>query len=528
MKDIYYLLIDLLHQMWRFRRFSMIAMWTIGMLGSLAVLSLPNVYEANARFYIDASSRLRDVVSQLGMTPSVSSRVFLVRQALLGRPQIERVIAEVGLDAEATTEADREQLVLEMMEDLQLETGRGDEAQNLFTVTYRNTDRDQAIAVVDNILKGFNDHVLLAKETDTDRAGSFLVSQLDYYRDLLADTESKLEEFKRSNPGFVVSGTDGGTFERLQTARGEASRIERARRVEVDKREELRRQLSKVDPYAPPSGLQQQSEVSSLVPGAKTRGVINQLEAQRAQLLLTFTAEHPDVAGIDQQLMILREQLEKELTAGIAEGGVDGARSATNPVYMQIQLQLGQSNLAIAELDSQLDDARKTVEELETRLSSAPEIERHYLELTRDYDKWRGLYDQVLMQAEKERIGRVGDEQDVVTFNVIEPPQAELNPVSPPRMLLLFAVLLVSIGVAVVLAFVLDQINPAFSTEGQLARMQIPVAGSISMFVTTDVTARRRSDLVRFIAGTGGYFVLMVGVILAMDSGVSVVHGLLG
>lgn len=135
MKDIYYLLIDLLHQMWRFRRLSMIAMWSVGMLGSLVVLALPDVYEANARFYIDASSRLRDVVSQLGMTPSVSSRVFLVRQALLGRPQIERVVSEVGLDADAGTEEERESLVLEMMEELELESGRGDEAQNLLSLS---------------------------------------------------------------------------------------------------------------------------------------------------------------------------------------------------------------------------------------------------------------------------------------------------------------------------------------------------------------------------------------------------------
>ena len=273
--------------------------------------------------------------------------------------------------------------------------------------------------------------------------------------------------------------------------------------------------------------MQQQSEAASLITGAKTSGVISQLETQRAQLLLTFTAEHPDVAGIDQQLVILREQLQKEMAAGMAEGGVDGARSASNPVYMQIQLQLGQSNLAITELDSQLGDARKTVQEYETRLSSAPEIERRYLELTRDYDKWRGLYDQVLMQAEKERIGRVGDEQDVVSFNVIEPPEAELNPVSPPRMLLLIAVLVVSIGVAVVLAFILDQINPAFSTEGQLARMQIPVAGSISMFVTSEVTARRSTDLRRFITGTGGYLIVMVVVIIGMESGANLIHGLL-
>ena len=528
MKDIYVLLIDLLHQMWRFRRWSLIAMWSVGLLGSLVVLTLPNVYEANAKFYIDANSRLRDVVSQLGMTPSVSSRVFLVRQALLGRPQIERVIKEVGLDADAHNDEEREAIILEMMEKLVLETGRGDEAQNLFTVTYRNTDRAVSIAVVEQILIGFKDHVLQAKVSDTDRAGSFLVSQLDYYRHLLSETEEKLESFKRQNPGFVVSGTDGGTFERLQAARSEVSRIERLLRVEVDKREELRRQLSKVDPYAVPSGTQQQTEVSALIPGARTRSIISQLEAQRAQLLLSFTVEHPDVAGIDQQLVILRDQLADELAKGVNEAGADGARSATNPVYMQIQLQLGQSNLAITELESQLGDARKTVGDFERRLSSAPEIERNYLELTRDYDKWRGLYDQVLMQAEKERIGRVGDEQDVVTFNVIEPPQAELNPVSPPRLILLIGVLLVSIGAGVVLAFILDQINPTFSTEAQLASMQIPVAGSVSMFVTPEVTARRRGDLGRFMLGTGGYLVLFVGILLGMEWGTRLLNGLFG
>lgn len=526
MKDIYYIILDLLRQMWRFRWWSMGAMWLVGLLGGLGVLALPNVYEAKAQFYIDANSRLRDVVSQLGMSPGVSSRVFLVRQAMISRPQIERVVSETGLDAEAENAEDREVVISEVMEKLSLESGRGEEAQNLFTITYRNTDRDKAISVVDKTLTGFRDHVLKAKVSDTSRAGDFLVSQLDYYRGLLTETEQKLETFKRNNPGFVVSETGGGVFEQLQAARGEVSRLERLRRVEENKREELRRQLSKVDPYAPPSQTNGQTEVNPLIPGARTRSMISQLESQRSQLLLAFTAEHPDVVNIEQQIVILRQQLEKELALDAQDGGVDGARRASNPVYIQIQLNLSQANLAISEIDSQLSDARKASDTLETRLSSAPEIERHYLELTRDYDKWRGLYDQVLMQAEKERIGRVGDEQDVVTFNIIEPPAADIEPVSPPRFILLLAVLVVAAGVAVVLAFVMDQLNPAFSSESQLARMDIPVAGSVSMFVTPELTARRQGDMRKFLIGLFGFLLLYAGIMAGMEPINGLIEGL--
>ncbi|MEZ5597657.1 MAG: hypothetical protein R3E84_14925 [Pseudomonadales bacterium] len=517
MRDLYQLLLDTLRQMWRFRRAGMTAMWTIGLLGGLLVLSLPNVYESQAKFYIDASSRLRVVVSKLGMSPNVSSPVFLVRQALLGRPQIEAVIHTVGLDDKVRDEEDMEELVGSVMKRLELESGSGDEGQNLFTVTYQHTDRDKAVAVVEHILEGFENNVVNLREKDSSRAGDFLVSQLDYYRNLLSETETKLESFKRENPGFVPTADgSGGVFERLQTARGEVARIERARKVESNKRDELRRQLSKVDPYAAASG-KEQSELNSLVPGARTRAMISQMEAQRGQLLLSFTKEHPDVAGIDQQLDILRDQLNKELSEAATSQGPDGARQASNPVYVQIQLNLSQSNLAIAELDSQLSDARKAVQALETRMNSAPELERAFIELTRDYDKWRGLYDEVRLQAEKERIGRVGNEQDVITFNVIEPPKADITPVSPKRLILLIAVFVVSLAVAGGLTFVLNQLNPAYSSEGILAREGIPVLGSVSMFISPAVALRRKTELTGFLTGTLGFVALYAAIVLSMN-----------
>ena len=97
MKDMYFLILDILRQMWRFRWWSVLVLWVIGLLGAIGIMALPNVYEARAQFYVDADSRLRDVVSKIGMTPGVSSRLLLVEQAMLGKPSLESVAEHTGL-----------------------------------------------------------------------------------------------------------------------------------------------------------------------------------------------------------------------------------------------------------------------------------------------------------------------------------------------------------------------------------------------------------------------------------------------
>ncbi len=489
-------------------------MWVIGLGGAIGIMFLPNVYEARAQFYVDADSRLRDVVSKLGMTPGVSSRLTLVKQAMLGRPSLEAVARETGLAEPGIGEKEFAALVSDMMETVQVENGRGTE-ENLFIMKFRHPDREKAAAVVENLMNGFQEELISKKAADTNLAGEFLDGQLDHYRNLLSETEAALQEFKRDNPGFVVDDA-GGTFERLQRMRAEEARLKRLFEIQRDKRNELRRQLSKVDPYAS-SGNGQDGQINSLIPGARTRAEISRLEAQRASLLLRFTESHPDVSGINQQLAILRDKLKVELRDEANNRTPDGAARATNPVYVQIQLNLSAANLELAEIESQLKNAQASVEELDERLNSAPEIERRFISLTRDYNKYQGLYDEVLLQTERERIGRVGEEQDVVTFNVIEPPHAGHEPVSPPRLVLMLGVFAMALGAAIALAFLLDQLKPTFSSEAKLAKLNVPVLGSVSLFVSPELTARRRSDLLKFLLVTGA-FVAVYGVLfVGMD-----------
>ena len=114
---------------WRYRWTAMITAWVMCVLGWTAVFSMPDIYEARAQVYVDADSRLANVMGQVGVAPGVGSRVFVVRQAMLGRPQLERVARETDLDLRARTREKKEALITSLREKIGVATGRSRQAK---------------------------------------------------------------------------------------------------------------------------------------------------------------------------------------------------------------------------------------------------------------------------------------------------------------------------------------------------------------------------------------------------------------
>ena len=197
----------------------------------------------------------------------------------------------------------------------------------------------------------------------------FLQDQLSYYRNLLQQTEGELEAFKRAHPGFANQ-ERVGTFERVQQEQTLLDELLSERTVEANKRNELRRQLSKVTPHTPQ--VDEGETYSPLIPGSETSSRINELERNQKVLLLRYTPEHPDVKAMGEQIRQLNIQLRGELERAAAERGEDGVASATNPVYVEIQIVLSNANLRLAELDAMITDRRERIGKLESKLSTAP------------------------------------------------------------------------------------------------------------------------------------------------------------
>jgi len=197
---------------------------------------------------------------------------------------------------------------------------------------------------------------------------------------------------------------------------------------------------------------------------------------------LRVTDAHPDIKALNAQIDTLRRQLEKELAAAREEAMGDGVATATNPVYMEIQIALSNSNLKIAELDEELRQTRKKLGGLAEEVDRAPLLEGEFTRLTRDYDNYQKLYAEVLDSAERERIGRVGDEKDVINFNIINPPRAGFRPSSPNRPLLLSLVLLGSVLAGAAAGVGMFMLKPTIHLEKDLRDLVgYPVIGSVGM-----------------------------------------------
>jgi hypothetical protein len=138
-----------------------------------------------------------------------------------------------------------------------------------------------------------------------------------------------------------------------------------------------------------------------------------------------------------------------------------------------------------------------------------PQVEAEFARLNRDYDVTKANYTALVERLEKSRLGEEATTSGSVRFDVIEPPNAAFNPVSPKRSLLILAVLIVAIGVGGGAAFLMHTLKPVFTTARELAEFTgLTVLGTVSAaWVEANVRLRRQS-YVRYAVATGGLVVL--------------------
>jgi uncharacterized protein involved in exopolysaccharide biosynthesis len=99
MNDIMVMVYSYARALWRRRWLAIAVAWAVCALAWLAVLALPDRYEATARVYVDARTALRPVLEGIAIEEDYDSQLALVREALLSRPQLEAVARATNLDA---------------------------------------------------------------------------------------------------------------------------------------------------------------------------------------------------------------------------------------------------------------------------------------------------------------------------------------------------------------------------------------------------------------------------------------------
>ena len=196
MEDIIRQALAIVRGMWRFRWAGIAAAWLVALIAVVVVMRIPNQFEGSARIYVDTQSILKPLMAGLTVQPNTEQQISMLSRTLISRPNLERLVRMADLDLKAGTRADQEAVIDNLMKQIQIRnTGR----DNLYSLEYRDSDRDKAKRVVQSLVSIFVESSLGATRKDTDSAKSFLNEQIRQYEAKLEEAETRVKEFRMRN-----------------------------------------------------------------------------------------------------------------------------------------------------------------------------------------------------------------------------------------------------------------------------------------------------------------------------------------
>jgi polysaccharide chain length determinant protein (PEP-CTERM system associated) len=509
MKETLQLIRRHLREMWYRRWVGLLVAWLAALLSVAVVYRIPERFEASARVFVDTESILKPLLAGLAIPPNVQQQVGLMSRTLISRPNVEKVVRSVDLDLRVQSEAEREALIENVMKSIKL---GGSSRENLYVISYLDTDPEQARKVVQALLTIFVESSVGDKRQDSRTAARFLDEQIKRYEEALNVAENRLKEFRLRN--LSVGSREGGDyFSRME---GLSQQIAQAR-LELDAimqtRDAYRRELSGEQPTFIADPVEE--VLVQAAPEIDAR--LAQLKKELDELTRKYTDNHPDVVATKRLIAELETQRKTELDArrkAVSETPSKGGRPMDrNPVFQQLRISVAEAEAQVAAARSKLGGLEGQLAQLRSQAKMVPQMEAELSQLNRDYDVQKKTYESLLARRESAAMGIGMQDTSGAQFRVIDPPRVSPRPVAPNRLALIGVALLFSIGAGIVASFVASQVAPTFHDARSLREStNRPVLGLVSELQTPGLAkvTRRRSWL--FAGGVSGLLAMFAAV----------------
>lgn len=468
-----------LRGMVRWRWFACAVAWMVAVVGWTWVYTLPDVYRSYSRIYVDTQTLLNPLLRGLTVRPNTEQQVRLMARTLLSRPNLEEVIRRADLDHDVNSDKAMQGLIDEVGRTLALSSsGR----ENLYQLSYSGPDPKVATRVVRETVNLFMERGLGDTSRDLKKSQDFIEAQLRSYQSRLEETEQRLEQFKREHAGMM--GNEGRDY----YGRREAARaaLEQAQLQLQEARGQLntyQRQTEGNEPlllFSQNSGMNADPELAQR---------ILVLEKNLDSLLLRYQDEHPDVVATRRLIETLkaREPRGPDMAAGAQSAGMFAE---------QMSIARAEAEARVAALETRVAAYAARYKKMAEAVDQVPAIEREYSALARDHQILKANYDELLATREKASISQdVENKTTAVEFRIIDPPTVPISPAAPNRLMLTSALLLLSIGSGLGVAFVLAQLRPTIDSTRLLEDLTgRPEVITVSTHVTeSNQRLRRRS-----------------------------------
>ena len=508
--------------MWKHRWLGLLVAWVVTAIGSVIVLAVPDKYEATARIFVDTQSILKPLMSGLAIQPNIQQQVVMLSRTLINRPNVEKLIRMADLDLKSQSKEAQDALIDGLMKTLEIRNVGQD---NLYLLSYRDTNPDKAKRVIQSLVSIFVESKLGDTRKDSDTAKKFIDEQIKTYLTKLEEAEKRLKEFKLRNlelqtaDGKDMTGQIGAVAGQLNQARLELREAENGR-------DEIKRQIDAERSQSTSitsSSLLQESAMSVSTPEIDAR--INAQKRNLDVLLQRFTDQHPEVIGVRRTIKELEEVKRKELQELRKTAMAYPATSSSTSTFASQELSrmLTTSEVQVAALRARVGEYDARFGRAREMMKTAPQVEAEFTQLNRDYDNFKRNYNDLVARRESAVLsGDLESAAGVADFRLIDPPRASPKPVAPNRLLLMPLALLAALFAGLASAFVASQLRAVFYDAYSLRdAVGLPLLGVVTLIMGESAVQKSRSELKKFLIASGGLLVVFAAgmIVLSLMSG---------
>jgi polysaccharide chain length determinant protein (PEP-CTERM system associated) len=508
MDDLSTQLLAYVKGIWKYRWVAIIAAWVVAIAGWFIVYDMPNDYQASARIYVDTGNVLKPLMQGMTVAPDMQQQVSVMSRTLISRPNIKRLVSMVESDTKSPGATKNKLVVSDLMKSITLSTTGTD---NLFTISYNNSDRDLAKSVVQSLL------TIFVEGRDDNGEGPaalrFIDEQIEGYEKKLIVQENELKAFKQKNLGMMPQ-QGGDYYDQVAKAAENLNKTKLDLREAENARDSIRQQITGDEPVL----LEVYGDIDpSSIVNVEIDGRIDALRRKLDVISLNYTDQHPDIISTKRLITQLQERKieEAKLMKSMNSGGFDPGKDYS-PMLQQLNIALIESQAKVASMRARVEEYTRRYNNLKSLSNSIPEVEASLAQLNRDYLVNKTNYDELLKRRESAKIsGKLGSASKLMTFKIIDPPTVPETPVGPDRGKLYSIVFFLALAAGTGIAFTLNQLRPSFHSQGSLREVTgMPVLGTVPMIWTSKEKSNRKQRLyalgLSLLSLLGSYGILMV------------------
>jgi polysaccharide chain length determinant protein (PEP-CTERM system associated) len=489
---------DYLEIIWR-RKWLVIVPLVLSTVGTFIYSqTLPNIYRSQATVLI-IPQQVPEKFIRPTVEESIAARIDLMRQQILSRARLERLIEEFDLYREERKTMLLDQVVEQMKRDINVTVQRVGRRQdpNHFVVSYDSKNPATAVQVAERLAFLFVREHIEGRTIQTDSTTQFLQRQADEKLRELQQHDGRIEAFKRANSGRLPGEVETNLqlmFNARQTIQNlnDAIRAGRERQIEVERL--ISQEMAVVPLPAPPKALP--ADAQGPLPAAQ------QLAAARAaldQLLLRLKEDHPDVRIAKARVSDLEKKAEAEalqqpvsVAAGAAPVTPEEAERQKRIARLRTELDTLDKDLRTRQLA--LDRAEATLSDQERRVQAAPGLQSEYTDLMRGREAIQMTYDGLVKKLQDAKLASSLEQQQVSQqLRIVDPARRPDQPRSPDRVRMNMMGALAGLGFGLLVAGILEYRDTSLRTdEDVLVALSLPVLALVPTMKTPKKVAPRR------------------------------------